>query len=35
MAVGDEVLLTVDLEMTDSPPAAKKEAKAESQPATK
>jgi len=35
VAVGDEVLLTVDLELTDSPPAAKKEAKAETQPATK
>jgi len=35
VTVGDEVLLTVDLEMTDSPAAAKKEAKAETQPATK
>jgi hypothetical protein len=33
--VGDEVQLTVDLELNDSPPAAKKEAKAESQPANK
>jgi polyisoprenoid-binding protein YceI len=35
VAVGDEVQLTVDLELTDSPPAAKKEAQAESKPATK
>ncbi|HYR19189.1 MAG TPA: YceI family protein [Myxococcales bacterium] len=33
VAVGDEVQLTVDLEMTDSPSAAKKEAKAETKPA--
>jgi polyisoprenoid-binding protein YceI len=35
VAVGDEVQLTVDLEMTDSPPAAKKEAQAETKPASK
>jgi polyisoprenoid-binding protein YceI len=32
VAVGDEVLLTVELEMNDSPAAAKKEAKAEAAP---
>ena len=35
VVVGDEVQLTVDLELTDSPPAAKKEAQAESKPANK
>jgi len=35
VAVGDDVQLTVDLEMTDSPPAAKKEAQAETKPANK
>ncbi len=35
VAVGDEVQLTVDLELTDSPPAAKKEAQAETKPPNK
>ena len=35
VVVGDEVQLIVDLELTDSPPAAKKEAQAESKPANK
>ncbi len=35
VAVGDEVQLTVDLELNDSPPAAKKEAQAESKPPNK
>jgi polyisoprenoid-binding protein YceI len=35
VAVGDDVLLTVELELNDSPPAAKREAKAETQPANK
>jgi len=35
VAVGDDVQLTVDLEMTDSPPAARKEAQAETKPANK
>ena len=33
VALGDDAQLTVDLELTDSPPAAKKEAQAESKPA--
>ncbi len=35
VAVGDDVQLTVDLELTDSPPAARKEAQAETKPANK
>jgi len=35
VAVGDEVQLTVDLELNDSPPAARKEAQAETKPASK
>ena len=35
VVVGDDVQITVDLELTDSPPAAKKEAQAETKPATK
>ncbi|MFL5311606.1 MAG: YceI family protein, partial [Myxococcales bacterium] len=35
VAVGDDVQLTVDLELTDSPPAAKKEAQAETKPANR
>jgi polyisoprenoid-binding protein YceI len=35
VAVGDEVKLTVDLELTESAPAARKEAQAETKPATK
>jgi polyisoprenoid-binding protein YceI len=35
VVVGDDVQLTVDLELTDSPPAAKKEAQAESKPANR
>jgi polyisoprenoid-binding protein YceI len=35
VAVGEDVDLTVELEMSDSPPAAKKEAQAETKPATK
>ena len=35
VTVGDDVQLTVDLELTDSPPASKKEAQAESKPANK
>jgi polyisoprenoid-binding protein YceI len=35
VVVGDDVQLTVDLELTDSPPASKKEAQAESKPANK
>ena len=35
VALGEDVLMTVDLELTDSPPAAKKEAQAETKPANK
>ena len=35
VTVGDDVQLTVDLELTDSPPAARKEAQAETKPANK
>ncbi|HKC58963.1 MAG TPA: YceI family protein [Myxococcales bacterium] len=35
VVVGDEVQLTVDLELNDSPPAARREAQAETKPANK
>jgi polyisoprenoid-binding protein YceI len=35
VVVGDDVQLTVDLELNDSPPAARKEAQAETKPANK
>ena len=35
VAVGDDVQMVVDLELTDSPPAAKKEAQAETKPANR
>jgi polyisoprenoid-binding protein YceI len=35
VAVGDDVQLTVDLELTDAPPASKKEAQAETKPASR
>ena len=35
VAVGDEVQLTIDLELNDSPPASRKEAQAETRPANK
>ena len=35
VALGEDVQMTVDLELTDSPPAARKEAQAETKPANK